>query len=108
MSTRYDKTLADYLVIAVSPALDHDAHRQPRVLPLAGVYQGNFDGRLHYILTLFIFAAVLIGRISIEEGIERAALFACAGWPCSLCWRSTASSRSMGCWHRSVSSSTAA
>src|SRR5208282_2391935 len=38
--------------------------------------QRTFTGRLHYILTLFIFAAVLVGRIAIEEGKERAALFA--------------------------------
>ena len=70
MSTRYDKTLADYLVIAVSPALIMALIGSLVFFLLEVFYQGNFDGRLHYILTLFIFAAVLIGRISIEEGIE--------------------------------------
>ncbi len=76
MSTRYDKTLADYLVIAVSPALIMALIGSLVFFLLEVFYQGNFDGRLHYILSLFIFAAVLIGRISIEEGTERAALFA--------------------------------
>ena len=76
MATRYDKTLADYLVIAISPALIMTLVGSLVYFLLEIFYQGNFTGRLHYILTLFIFAAVLIGRISIEEGRERAALFA--------------------------------
>ena len=76
MSTRYDKTLADYLVIAVSPALIMALIGSLVFFLLEVFYQGNFDVRLHYILSLFIFAVVLIGRISIEEGIDRAALFA--------------------------------
>ncbi len=39
-------------------------------------YQGNFQGRLHYIFALFVIGHVLVGRISIEEGRERAVLFA--------------------------------
>jgi len=76
MVRRPDKTLVDYIVIAISPAL---------IMTLVGslvfflnevFYQGNYPGRLNYILALFVFAAVLVGRISIEEGAERAALFA--------------------------------
>ncbi len=76
MATRYNKTLADYLVIAVSPALIMTLVGSLVFFLLEIFYQGNFTGRLHYILTLFIFAAVLIGRISIEDSKERAALFA--------------------------------
>jgi len=76
MSRRYDKTLADYLVIAVSPALIMTLIGSLVFFLLQVFYQGNFTGRLHYILAWFIFAAVLIGRIAIEEGAERAALFA--------------------------------
>ncbi|MGO9108500.1 MAG: DUF4129 domain-containing protein [Thermoguttaceae bacterium] len=76
MSTRYDKTLADYLVIAVSPALIMTLIGSLVYFLLEVFYQGNFTARLYYLLTLFIFAAVLIGRIAIEEGSERAALFA--------------------------------
>jgi len=76
MTRRPDKTLVDYVVIAISPAL---------IMMLVGslvfflvevFYQGNYPGRLCYILALFVFAAVLVGRISIEEGAERAAAFA--------------------------------
>ena len=76
MATRYDKTLADYLVIAVSPALIMALVGSLVFFLLEIFYQGNFTGRLHYILSLFIFAAVLIGRIAIEDGKERAAMFA--------------------------------
>ena len=41
-------------------------------------YRGGFESRLCWIMGLFVFAAVLIGRISIEEGREHAALFAIA------------------------------
>ena len=76
MARQLSKTLVDYLVIAISPAL---------IVTLVGslvfflvqiFYQGNFEGRLLYILALFVVGAVLTGRISIEEGRERAVLFA--------------------------------
>ncbi len=38
-------------------------------------YQGQFQERLHFVMACFVFAAVLIGRISIEQGFERAAPF---------------------------------
>ena len=78
MARRLHKTLVDYLVIAISPAL---------IIAMVGslvfflfevFYQGNFHGRLQYIFALFVIGTVLIGRISIEEGRERAALFAIA------------------------------
>ena len=75
MSRRYDKTLADYLVIAVSPALIMALIGALVFFLLEVFYQGNYVARLHYILTWFILATVLIARIAIEEGSERAALF---------------------------------
>jgi hypothetical protein len=39
-------------------------------------YQGQYQARLTFIMALFVMAAVLIGRISIEEGREYAAMFA--------------------------------
>ncbi len=39
------------------------------------LYQGPFVDRIKWILTLFCFATVLISRISIAEGFERASLF---------------------------------
>jgi hypothetical protein len=68
-------TEADYVAIAVSPAL---------VMALVGslvfflievLYVGNYEGRLNYVFALFVFATVLIARIAIEFGSERAAMF---------------------------------
>ncbi len=69
-------TLADYMIIAISPAL---------IMLLVGslvfflielLYMGQYQARLQYVFALFVFAAVLIGRISIEEGRGRAMGFA--------------------------------
>ena len=69
-------TLADYVIIAISPAL---------IMALVGslvfflielLYQGQYQARLQYVFALFVFAAVLIGRISIEEGRGKAMGFA--------------------------------
>jgi hypothetical protein len=68
-------TNADYVAIAISPAL---------VMALVGslvfflievLYVGNYTGRLNYVFALFVFATVLIARIAIEMGSERAAMF---------------------------------
>lgn len=72
---RLRMTNADYVAIAVSPAL---------VMALVGslvfflvqvFYVGDFTIRLNYVLALFVFATVLIARIAIEMGSERAAAF---------------------------------
>jgi hypothetical protein len=39
-------------------------------------YRGPFAGRMEYIFALFVFAAVLIARISIDEGREYSTLYA--------------------------------
>src|SRR3954469_1568353 len=76
MAKKLYMTTADYLVIAVSPAL---------IMALVGslvyflidvFYAGEYEARLDYAFGLFVFAAVLIARISIEEGREYAAIFA--------------------------------
>lgn len=73
---RLRKTLTDYVVIAISPAL---------IMALVGSlvffliqvgYRGGYAGRMEYIFALFVFAAVLIARISIEEGREYSLAFA--------------------------------
>jgi len=75
MSPRLRMTTADYLAIAVSPAL---------VMLLVGslvfflievTYVGQHQARLNYVFALFVFATVLIARISIELGSERAAMY---------------------------------
>jgi hypothetical protein len=76
MARRLKKTLLDYLVIAISPALIMTMVGSLVFFLIQVFYQGNFQGRLQYIFALFVMAAVLIARISIENGRERALLFA--------------------------------
>jgi len=73
---RLQKTLTDYVVIAISPALIMVLIGSLVFFLLEVFYQGQFLTRLHWIFGLFVMATVLIGRISIEEGREYAALFA--------------------------------
>src|SRR6185369_5922018 len=77
MSRRSPETLADYLVVAICPVL---------IMLLVGslmwflvevFYQGDFKGRMLWIMAMFVIAIVGIARISIEEGMARASLF---GW----------------------------
>jgi hypothetical protein len=72
---RLRMTNADYVAIAVSPAL---------VMALVGslvfflievLYVGGYSLRLNYVFALFVFATVLITRIAIEFGAERAAMY---------------------------------
>jgi hypothetical protein len=76
MAKRLHKTLLDYLVIAISPAMIIVLINSLVQFLVEVFYRGGFEGRLEYVLTLFVIGAVLIGRISIEEGRERAMLFA--------------------------------
>jgi hypothetical protein len=78
MAKRLPQTLADYLVIAISPALIMALVGSLMFFLLRVFYQGEFQERLHWVMTCFVFAAVLIARISIEEGFERAAPFGAA------------------------------
>lgn len=72
---RLQKTLADYMAIAITPAL---------IMLLVGSlvfflmeisYSGRFGDRVHWILGWFIFASVLVSRIAIEQGRAHAAAF---------------------------------
>lgn len=76
MARRLDKTLIDYLVIAISPALIMTLVGSLLFFLLQVFYRGDYGGRLHYIFALFVFATVLLARVSIEEGRGRAGLFA--------------------------------
>lgn len=76
MARRLHKTLVDYLVIAISPALIITLIGSLVFFLLEVFYRGQHDARLHAIFGLFVMATVLIGRIAIEEGKERAHLFA--------------------------------
>jgi hypothetical protein len=68
----------DYVVIAINPALVMVLVGSLIYFLLELFYQGQYPNKLHFCLTMFIFAAVLISRISMEEGWERAAPFGLA------------------------------
>ena len=69
-------TAADYVAIAVSPALVMAMVGSLVFFLIEVLYIGQYQARLNYVFALFVFATVLIGRISIEMGAERATLFA--------------------------------
>ncbi len=80
MASRPRQTLADYVAIAISPVL---------IMVLVGslvfflqelVFEGESAGRLKWVLFWFVFAAVLIARIGIEQGDEHAAVYMVAFW----------------------------
>jgi len=72
---KLDKTLADYLAIAVTPAL---------IMVLIGSlvwflaeigYTGSRESRVRWILFWFVVGAVLVARIAMEQGRAQASIF---------------------------------
>jgi hypothetical protein len=76
MAKRLTMTNADYLAIAVSPALIMALVGSLVFFLIEVLYVGQYQARMNYAFALFVFAAVLIARISIEIGSEHAALYA--------------------------------
>src|SRR5262249_35866617 len=72
------QTLADYMVIAISPALIIALVASLVFFLLEIAYEGEHGARLNWAMFCYVVAIVLIARISIEEGRERAALFGLA------------------------------
>ena len=70
------QTAFDYAVVAVSPALIMTLVGSLVFFLLEVFQQSTYDSRLKFIFALWVFAAVLISRISMEEGKARAILFA--------------------------------
>lgn len=75
---RLRKTLTDYLVIGISPALIMLLIGSLVYFLIAVFYHGGYPGRVSYVFALFVFASVLIARISIEEGHEYSMIYAIA------------------------------
>ncbi|HUE13778.1 MAG TPA: DUF4129 domain-containing protein [Planctomycetaceae bacterium] len=75
---RREKTLADYVVIAISPVLIMTLVGSLAFFLLELSYQGQYEMRLKWILFWFVLASVLVARIAIEHGKEHASLFGCA------------------------------
>ena len=70
MTRRLDKTLADYVAIAISPVLIMTLVGSLLFFLVEVFYQGRYSGRMLWIFFWFTIAIVLIGRISIELGKE--------------------------------------
>ncbi len=75
---KLQKTPADYIAIAISPALIMVLVGSLVFFLAAVFYQGQYPTRLNIILGLFVFASVLIARHSIEQGRAHAIPFALA------------------------------
>ena len=73
---RLHKTLVDYMVIAISPALIMLLVGSLCFFLLTALYHGEHHFRLSWVFGFFILGAVMVGRLSIEEGKEYAMLFA--------------------------------
>ena len=76
--TKRKKTLADYVVIAISPVLIMTLVGSLAFFLLELSYHGQYELRLKWILFWFVLAAVLVARIAIEQGKEHASLFGIA------------------------------
>lgn len=66
----------DYMVVGISPVLIMAMVGSLLFYLLTVFYHGQYEFRLAFIFAMFVMAIVLIARISMEEGIEYAALFA--------------------------------
>jgi hypothetical protein len=69
--TRREKTLADYVVIALSPALIMTLVGSLAFFLLAVAYRGQFETRVQWVMFWFVLGAVLVARIAIEQGSDR-------------------------------------
>jgi hypothetical protein len=72
---RREKTLADYVVIAISPVLIMTLVGSLAFFLLELSYHGQYEMRLKWILFWFVLASVLVARIAIEQGKEYASFF---------------------------------
>jgi len=70
-----EKTLADYVVIAISPVLIMTLVGSLAFFLMELSYHGQYEIRLKWILFWFVSASVLVARIGIEQGKDHARLF---------------------------------
>jgi hypothetical protein len=83
--TLRDHTLADYVVVAISPALVVTLIGSLVYFLLEITYQGEFQGRMRWILAFYVFGSVLVARVAMHaEAAPRAPLYslilAAAAW----------------------------
>jgi hypothetical protein len=77
-TSRPAKTAADYLVIAVSPALIMVMVHSVCFFLVEVFYRGEAGGGVRWVLFWFVLAVVLIARIGIEQGDGQAMLYGLA------------------------------
>ncbi len=76
--SRPQMTNIDYVVIALSPALIMMLVGSLCFFLLEVFYRGQYESRLTWIMFWFVLGTVLIARISMEEGAERASIYGLA------------------------------
>ena len=75
---REPPSLTDWVMIAIGPALIMLMVGSLVFFLIEVLYEGQYSDRLLYTMFFFVFASVLLARLSIEEGYARAALYAIA------------------------------
>jgi hypothetical protein len=75
MANKPHHTLADYVAIAISPALIMGLVTSLIFFFVAVIYDGEFVGRLRWVLFWYVFGTVLVARVSMETGISERAPF---------------------------------
>ncbi|MEO8428326.1 MAG: hypothetical protein ABI651_14545, partial [Verrucomicrobiota bacterium] len=73
--TKQQKTLADYLAIAIAPVLIMALVGSLMFFLLGLVCSGEHEAKLRWVLFWFVLASVLVSRISIEQGGQYATLY---------------------------------
>src|SRR5713226_5566256 len=75
MANKPHHTLADYVAIAISPALIMGLVTSLIFFLLAVIYDGEFVSRLRWVLFWYVFGTVLVARVAMETGISERAPF---------------------------------
>jgi hypothetical protein len=75
MAKKAHHSLADYVAIAISPALIMGLVTSLIFFLLAVIYDGEFVSRLRWVLFWYVFGTVLVARVSMETGIADRAPF---------------------------------
>src|SRR5437763_348769 len=63
-SDRLPPTLADYVVVVISPALIMGLVGSLAFFLVEVMYRGQYEARLYWTVFFFVFGAVLLGRLS--------------------------------------------
>jgi len=75
MSRRTPETLADYLVVAICPALIMVLVGSLLFFLVEVFYQGQFELRTLWVLAMFVLGIVCLARLSMEEGYAYASMY---------------------------------